>query len=191
MKKTVVALLIVCSFLSGCKEKNPYAPSNYLSDQQKQKVVHETIRYSARLAPMANHENKFDSTHNAYYDAVETEYDLRGWFPDGAGKNYFLMTRDARSITPMREGIGGVIRYDSNGNLIGYKEIFRTWKMSDSLLTIRGLELFDAMVKKKDLTPYTTKYRADQYIEFPDERFQYDSVLRRWHDRELDSLNLN
>jgi len=190
MNKYLLLLISLSAIIFACKESDPYSPAKYLSDRGAKKVIRETIRLSTKLPPGATHKNKYDTTFNAYYAQAEKEYDLRYWLPTDSC-SYFLMTRMARSITPMREGIGGKIKYDETGTLKAYEELFRTWKMSDSLLQIRGKELFEAMIKQKDLTPYTTKYRGDQYIEFPDERFFYDKKLQQWRDSELDSLNLN
>jgi hypothetical protein len=181
-------LFCFCLVLVSCKQ-DPYSPAQYLSDTGVKRVIRETIRYSTKLPPGATHENKFDPEFNQYYQLAEKEYDLRAWFPADTVV-YFLMTRQARSVTPMREGIGGKIKYGKDHRLVFYEEVFRTWKMPDSLLNIRGRELFKAMVEGKDLTPYTAKYRGDQYIEFPDDRFYFDKAELKWRDKIFDSLRV-
>jgi len=179
---------ITLLILSSCSVKDPYS-ADKLSDDEKLKFIRETVRYTAKLPPHATHQTKFDTAFNAYYKFAEKEYDVRGWFPTDS-ITYFLMTRQARSITPMREGIGGKMKYDENGQLIVYEEVFRTWKMPDSLLVKRGRELFEAMVKGKDLTIYTPKYSGDKYIEYPDTRFTFDKIERKWRDKVFDSLTV-
>ncbi len=60
------------------------------------------IQPSLRLN--ANHDNKFDKEFDWYYDRAISEYDLKAYYIGADSMNYFLMTRKARSINPMREG---------------------------------------------------------------------------------------
>ena len=178
-------------FLISCEKKDPYDPSNYLSPEEQTGMLWKTIRYSTQLAPTATHKTKFDTTFNWYYERAVNEYDIRAWYKNETGDQYFLMSRQARSITPMREAIGGKLRLDDQGNLTEYEEIFRTWKMPDEQMKPRALMLFDKMVKGESLEPYYPKNTGDQYIEFPDARFYFDKAARRWRDKDMDSLRLN
>jgi hypothetical protein len=136
---------------------------------------------------MANHENKFSQTFDSYYESLVPDHRLRHYYATDS-IDFFLITRQARSITPMREGIGGKIKIDSTGKIVVYEEVFRTWKMNADSLEVRGKKLFDIMVKGQDLSRYYSKYKRDQYIEYPDGRFYFDKKEKRWHDKELDSL---
>jgi len=113
------------------------------------------------------------------------------YYPVKDRADYFLFTRKARSIWPAREAIGGKVSFDKTGTLTEYEEVFRTWKMAEDSLNTRALELFDIMVKEKDLTRYRSEYKGDRYIEFPDDRFYFDKKDRQWHDIVMDSLMLN
>lgn len=183
-------LLFVVLVLGACKEKEkaPYDPANYLTPQAQQDMLWKTIRYSTKLAPHASHDTKFDTAYDWYYKRAVAEYDIRAWHKAENGDQYFLMTRQARSITPMRESIGGRLRLDERDSLAEYEEIFRTWKMPDSVLNKRYPLLFDKMVKGESLEPYYPKNAGDQYIEFPDGKYKFDKTIRRWTNAELDSL---
>jgi hypothetical protein len=98
------------------------------------------------------------------------------------------MTRKARSIWPAREAIGGSLKIDADNRLIDYTEVFRMWKMTEDTLNIRAFELFDLMVKGKDLTSYRSKYKGDRYIEFPDDKNSWNSSEKRWIYSALDSM---
>jgi hypothetical protein len=91
----------------------------------------------------------------------------------------------------MREAIGGKIKMDSNGNVVEYDELFRTWKMNADTVDLRGRRLFDIMVSGRDLSAYYTEHKRDQYIEYPDDRCYFDRIDKRWHDRALDSMQIN
>ena len=173
--------------LSSCTS-DPYDPRKFLTPEAQQKLIRETVYYSMKLAPNANHETKFDKEFDWYYDRAAKEVEITKYFIDEKSNHYFLMSRVARSITPMREGIGGKIRFDDSGKLNVYEEIFRTWKMESDSLKIRGAMLFDRMVKGKDLSLFYAKFQGDKYIEFPNERFSFDKKLRLWHDNAIDTL---
>jgi hypothetical protein len=183
-----IFVFILAPFLS-CTVKDKYDPAQYLSKQDQDSLVYQTLRYSAKLPPTATHENKFSHTFNSYYKSLMSDHELKHYYVSDT-INFFLITRQARSITPMREGIGGKIKIDTTGKIIVYEEVFRTWKMNIDSLETRGKNLFDIMVNGQDLSRYYSKYKRDQYIEYPDGRFYFDRVERRWHDRELDSLIL-
>ena len=183
-------LLFTLFLVQGCKNI-AHSPDHYFSKEQQVAIIKQSVRYSTQLAPGASHETKFNSEFDEYYDIATTEYDIRACFPEQDNGYYFLMTRKARSIWPAREAIGGKLKVDKDNKLLDYEEVFRTWKMTEDTLNTRAFELFDLMVKGKDLTLFKTKYKGDRYIEFPDDRFSFDKGTKRWRDNELDSLKIN
>jgi len=186
IKVQYVFLLIMV--LASCKKKAPYDPANFLTPQEQQDILWKTIRWSTKLPPGAKPETKFDTAFDWYYKRGVAEYDIRAWYRADNGDQYFLMTRKARSITPMRESIGGKLRLDDRDSLIEYDEVFRTWKMPDSVLNAKYPMLFEKMVKGESLEPYYPQNAGDQYIEFPDAHYRFDKATRRWRNREIDSL---
>ncbi len=182
---------LIAFFLISCYENNKaYDPSLYLSNQQQDSLIYKTVRYSAKLAPMATHETKFETQFDPYYKSLLQDYRIVHYWVNNDKTNFFFITRKARSIKPMWEGIGGKLIKDVKGDIGSYEEIFRTWKMANDSLKDRGYELFDAMINGKDLSSYYSDHQGDRYIEFPDHRFYFDKEERRWHDRVLDSLEL-
>ena len=100
--------------LSSCTN-DPYDPNKFLTPEAQQKLIRETVYYSMKLAPNANHETKFDKEFDWYYDRAANEVEVIKYYIDKNGSHYFLMSRVARSITPMREGIAGKLRFDDAG----------------------------------------------------------------------------
>jgi len=189
MKTSTRLYFIVTSIaLTSCNQQKKYAPDLYFTKEVQGSIIEQSVPYSAKLAPSATHENKFSPEFDEYYDKAAQETDFRQCFPDGDKSYFFLMTRKARSIWPAREAIGGKITIDENNKLADYEEIFRTWKMAEDSLNDRAFELFDLMVKKEDLTPYRSKYKGDQYIEFPDDRFYFNTKTKIWSDKLIDSI---
>jgi hypothetical protein len=187
MKQLLMALLFL--LIHACSPMEGNNPEKCFARPVLEKVIGQSVRYSSKLAPRATHQTKFDTTFNWYYDLAAKEYDMRACRPDKDSSYFFLMTRKARSIWPAREAIGGKLKLDKDQNLVDYHEEFRTWKMTEDSLNDRAFELFNLMVKGKDLTPYRSKFKGDRYIEFPDERSYWDKNERRWRDKFLiDSL---
>src|SRR5689334_21715712 len=91
----------------ACTQQDKYNPDLYFSKDVQTSLIKQSVRYSAKLAPSATHENKFNAEFNEYYDRAWLETDFRRSFPEDGKTYYFLMTRKARSIWPAREAIGG------------------------------------------------------------------------------------
>lgn len=184
----ILHLLLVIAILASCNNKD-YDPALYISKQEQDSLIYSVIRYSSKLPPNSNHQNKFESQFDEYYRAVAADYDIRAYYKDEKGTHYFLMTRPARSITPMRESIGCKMVYGPDKEIREYEEVFRTWKMPEDQLNEKFPMLFDKMVRGESLEKYYPKNAGDQYIEFPDGRFYFDKKERKWRDHMIDSLN--
>src|SRR4051794_20866231 len=177
--------LLICFSILVCACSQSGNPDTLLSKAEQAMIISQSVRYSSKLAPQASHLTKFDTAFNWYYDLAAKEYDLRACRRDKDSGYFFLMTRKARSIWPAREAIGGKLKVGKNGHLVDYYEEFRTWKMTEDSLNDRAIELFNLMVKGKDLTPYHSKFKGDRYIEFPDDRSYWDKNEKRWRDKFL------
>jgi hypothetical protein len=186
--KSLPSVALIALF--ACNSGNKYSPDKYLSKEEQASLIQQSVHYSAKLAPQATHETKFNGEFDWYYDVAAKEYDLRELYPADDNSYYFLMTRQARSIWPAREAIGGKLIVNKNNNLVDYDESFRTWKMTEDSLNERAFFLFDLMVKGEDLNPYRSKFKGDRYIEFPDDRYYYNTTENKWKDRIADSLNI-
>ena len=181
-------MIIASLFLAGCKET--YKPGEYLSKAGQDSLIYNVVRYAAKRPPNSTQLTKFDAKFDPYYRAVANEYDIRAYYIGEDSIHYFLMTRPARSITPMRESIGCKLKYDHHNKIEEYEEVFRTWKLPEQLMDERYPVLFDKMVNGESLEPYYSKNKGDQYIEFPDDRFYFDKKERKWCDRVMDSLKV-
>jgi len=185
-KPTLFFLILACTF--QCSKSDSSQPERFFSKDQQTAIIRQSVLYSVKLPPQATHETKFNHEFDWFYDLATQEYDIRALKMAPDSSYFFLMTRKARSIWPAREAIGGKLKLDAHLKLRGYEEVFRTWKMTEDTLNSRAFELFDLMVKGKDLTPFQSKYKGDRYIEFPDDRYYFDRQSRRWRDHDFDSL---
>ena len=193
IKRVYPGLLAVLMIMGGCfQKKNRYAPEECLSVEAQEKFLQTMMRYASKLPPEATHETKFNDEFKWYYDKAVKEAQI--WFcsfDEGDSTYNLFVARQARSITPMREGVAVKVKFDRRGGFKEYEEVFRTWKMPEDTLKKRGLFLFKTMVNGGDLKLYYSKFQQDRFIEFPDDRFYFDHAQRKWRDKVFDSLRIN
>lgn len=190
--KTINFYILIFILLLSCNKEQPeFQVSNYLSLQEQNEILSKIVRYSEKPAPGADHTTKFNSEFSDYYDLALDENKFLAYYVDNDSTHYFLIARKARSVTPMKEGIAGKLKLDDKRNFAYYEEVFRTWKMPEDSLNHKGIELFRIMKEGGDLSKYGPKYKADRYIEFPDNRFHFDIKNRRWRDNLFDSLQVS
>jgi hypothetical protein len=177
---SLIVAVIALALLHACKN-DPYDPSHELSKEEQAKLLRKMVYYSTKLPPNGSDSTKFDSKFDWYYDRAAAESSLLKWYatPDPT-QWYFLVSRMARSLTPMQEGIAGKVKLTADGNIADYEEVFRVWKMPADTLQKRGSMLFDRMVHGKDLTLFYPKYQADRYIELPTEGYYFDKKSKHW-----------
>jgi hypothetical protein len=172
----VLIVLICCS----CHSKKDYSPDTYLSVKEKDKVLQAIIRYMGKASENVNATDRFDSQYDAYYLDIASRHRFDQYYIDPDGVHYFLISRPAPSLYEKRVAIGGKLKLNEQGELVEYEEIFRTWKMKEEDVKVKGPFLFNLMVNKKDLSPYYRVNSTEEFIEFPDEHNYYDKSDRTW-----------
>lgn len=182
MMKRLLFVVFAALALLGCSGKKDFTPAAYLTPQQQDQNMWKIIRYLAKppegLLPMEIFYPQYDS----FYRAAQSLHRLDAYYIDG-DVHYFLVSRRAPSIKDKRVATGGRMKFDEQGNLTEYEEVFRTWKMEDEVLKKKSLFLFDILVRGGDLTRYYTANNSEEYIEFPDERTYFDVQSRTWRTR--------
>ncbi len=161
-----------------------YHPEKHFTDAASvDSFLYRIARYVAPLVKQASHENKFDSRFDELYLHGVKALRLEAYHAASDGYQYFLVSRIAPSVKEKRVATGGRLKLDgATGDIVGYEEIFRTWKMEEPVFTSRTALLFEKMVSGEDLSPYYTVNTGDSslYIEFPDEHTIYDKQQRVW-----------
>ena len=177
--KIYSALLIVLT-IQSCHSKKDYHPESHLSIKEKDQVLQSIIRYMGKPPENTSGQDRFTAKHNDYYLDLASRHRFEQYYIDNDGTHYFLISRPAPSLYEKRVAIGGKLKINEKGELTEYEETFRTWKMKEEDLKIRGPFLFDLMVNKKDLSPYYRINSIIEYIEFPDEHNNYNTADRSW-----------
>lgn len=175
-------IVFVCLVLMSCSKG--YTPSEHLSAKEQDELMWKIIRYLAKPPEGLTKPERFYKGYDPYYQEQQARYRLDSYYMDD-NTHYFLVSRIAPSIHEKRVATGGVAKFDENGKLIEYEEVFRTWKMKDADLKVKAGKLFDLMVKGESLEKYQTKFTApEEYIEFPDDINYFDKSEREWKQRQ-------
>jgi hypothetical protein len=164
----------------SCQETSTYNPDEYLQSVQKDQFLYNIGRYIAKLPNQVSHNQKFDKKYDGYYQEEMKKYKIQHYFISADSTHYFLVTRPAPSLYEKRVAIGGLIRFDNEGKIATYEEVFRTWKMKEEELRKKGQLLFTSMVEKGNVDQYLADTTEDEWVEFPDERNYFDKASKRW-----------
>jgi hypothetical protein len=189
MRIAYYVFLSLLVFSVGCEKKKNYEPNNCFSPDEQKQILNIMMHYASRLAPQATHETKFEKQFDWYYDRAEAEARIVYCSFNEQDSVYNLFVgRKARSITPMEEGIAVRLKLNADKSFKEYEEVFRMWKMPVDSMNKKGKFLFQTMLDGGDLTLYYSKFRKDEFIEFPDDRFKFDKESRRWNDVVMDTV---
>lgn len=169
---------------ASCTTKNDYNPSDGLTPREKDAVLTSIIRYVAKSPDGVTDADKFDPKHDKYYQEKMKETRFEKYHATDE-YYYFLVTQIAPSFVEKRHATGGKFKLNEKGEITYYEEVFRTWKMVPDTLKRRSSILFDKMVQGESLEPYQTKNsKGVEFIEFPDDRVQYNPESRTWQTKE-------
>lgn len=186
MFRLLVISLTVFLILSSCKQDSKVVlieAQETISSDSIELIKYKIIRYLGKLPGKADHTTKFDTTFDSHYEKLARQHDLIYFIPNKNNKNTinFLITRIAPSLHKKKVAIGGEVRFDDSGQVVFYKEEFRTWKMLIPELKEKYDLLFTMYLQGNDLTPYYTENsNGIEYIEFPNEHVSFDTLQRRW-----------
>lgn len=170
---------IVFAFAAVSCQKG-YSPSDWLTPQEETDSKWKVIRYISRPPDNVTFQERFYNGYDPYYQQQMSLHRLDAYYVEG-NKHYFLISRTAPSLIEKRVATGGSMVLDDKGEITEYEEVFRTWKMIDSLQIRKSIFLFDKMVKGESLEPYLTKNSTpEEYIEFPDDNVYFDKSARVW-----------
>lgn len=161
-----------------------YNPADHLSEKEKYDFMWKFIRYIGRAPEGLTFDERFYKAYDSYYQEQMGLHRLDAYYEQD-GYRYFLISRRAPSIQDKRVTTGGRVKFDREGKIAEYEEVFRTWKMLEPDLAKKGVMLFDKMVKGEPLEKYYTKNSwPEEYIEFPDDVTYFDKANRRWLQRQ-------
>ena len=179
MIRTILPILLLVSvFIFSCQSKG-YDPKEYLSAKQQDAIMTTIIRYAGRAPEGATISEIFSPSFDKHYSEQQSLHQMDAFYIKG-DTCYFLISRRAPSLKEKRVANGGKFVLGDKGELLYYKEVFRTFKMEPDDLSAKSLFLFKRMVKKEDLEIFERIKSQEEYIEFPDQSNYYDDQERTW-----------
>jgi hypothetical protein len=170
--------LLFVIIVSSCNKKG-YDPNEHLTLKQQDAVLWSLIRYVARQPEGLTFPERFYKGYDKYYREQQALHKLDAFYIKG-DTCFFMVSRRAPSLVEKRVANAGKFVLTEKGELMYYKEVFRTFKMKPDELHKKSLFLFDRMVKNEDLSIFERSKSQEEYIEFPDERNYFDDKERVW-----------
>ncbi|MCH8557228.1 MAG: hypothetical protein LAT84_05380 [Balneolia bacterium] len=180
-------LLITLVFFAACSSAQKDTPSldiqaeSQLSPDERYQLIDQIIRYAGRMPSEATvltrHESRFDDA----YAQIASRHRLDFYHRTEEGREFLLISRDARSLHQRRVATGIEMQRDTTGRITHYNEHFRTWAMDPQELETKSDKLFRVMASGSDLSPwYPENSGTEEYIEFPNEWSRFDQDQRVW-----------
>ncbi len=181
MRKSLIYFIVLLGLFVACKTNSlKYLPNEQLSEAQQAYLANYVIRYIGKLPAKANHQNKFDSSFNNYYNQLAKQHTLL-YLHKKDSVIYFAYYRQAPSLHLKYVTIAGTVVQSANGQFTNVQEAFRTWKMPLEQMKEISAKLFDEWVNGKDLSKYYPENSGDAFvIEFPSEKVMYNDSLHIW-----------
>lgn len=177
-----ISLMVVTLLFTACKDKSvSYSPAGILSDTEGAAFKYSIARYVGRLPKYATEDTKFELKFDNDYQMTASKIKLDKYYVGSNDTIYFETRQIAPSLHRKKTATGGRLVKSKAGEIVYYEEVYRTWKMTDSLLDVRTPAFFEGMISGQDLTKYYTEnINSDTYIEFPNKFVIFDVKLRKW-----------
>lgn len=175
---SALSVILVATVLFACSKG--YDPNEWLTPQEQYDNMWKAVRYFGRAPENLTMQERFYNGYDNHYKEQMKAHRIDAYYIDG-NTHYLLVSRMAPSLTEKRVAIAIKMTLDNKDEVSDYEEVFRTWKMPDTLQVRRSIMLFDKMVKGESLDPYLIKNsEPEEYIEFPDETTYFDKTERIW-----------
>lgn len=172
---------ILCTVVLFACNNTDVNPNSTLSFKEQETFKYEVARYINHLPKFATEQTKFDAQFDSDYRFKAQKSSLDKYFIGKGDTVYFEISKIAPSMQIKKIATAGKLVRNAQGNIIYYKEVYRTWKMDEEELKTKTSTLFQKMLQGNDLSPYYTQNSGkDLFIEFPDEHTTYDVAQRIW-----------
>jgi hypothetical protein len=178
MKTYFFIIILLITF--SCQKDIASSPSDYLSKDEIVNFKINIVRYFEGLPKNVDHNKKWDTIYNDYYNQKAAASDLLHYYKNDDGFIYFAVAKIAPSMILKKNATIGKLKME-NDSIVYYEEIARTWKMEVPELKEKTKILFDKIVNGKDVSEYYTKNSDPEFwIEFPDDQTFYNTKERKW-----------
>lgn len=178
MKTYFFIIILLITF--SCQKDIASSPIDSLSNDEIANFKTNIVRYFESLPKNVDHNKKWDTIYNDYYNQKAVASDLLHYYKNDDGFIYFAVAKIAPSMKLKKVATIGKLKFEKD-SIVYYEEMARTWKMEVPELKEKTKILFDKIVQDKDVSQYYTKNSDPEFwIEFPDDMTYFDVKLRQW-----------
>jgi len=148
-----------------------------LNPQEQDSLLTDLATFITRKPATAQTISKFDAQFRSFYIKKRGELEFL-YASKIEGKVHFYVLREARDANGAQQrGVGGVYRYDDQGNLVDFEELFNTRILPKNELERIGLTYMKVHNDEKLLTEFIANKTN---IEWPDGRLFYSKEKHEW-----------
>ena len=155
---------------------NPYDINLHIDGDLQDTLLVNVVTYMGPKHRYADNLTRHQSHFRKYYIEMARDYTFHKYFIDQNDIHYFYVIRPARHPIGNRRAVGGKMKLDKDMNIFDYEEIFVTHVLDEDTLKKYASGFFDSMIEGN----YQELNHSNKFIEWPDDRLQYDFVKKEW-----------
>jgi hypothetical protein len=175
--KQILVILFIAISMFSCKTEEKYSPLNIYSEAKIDSIKLELVTIMGRRPNNVDKETSRSPEFLQYYIDLSGKYDLL-YLTGQNDTNFFYMIRPARNHAGnVNRAVGGYYLIVEDDSITDFTEVFNTTIMPVEELKLKGLELFESMVRNGDIDEY---FQDRQLIEWPSSRSVYDKTINEW-----------
>lgn len=178
----LVLLIFVVAFAlnsTSCKnEKQKFNIGNFYSQSEQDTLMANIITHIYKVPKGADPKRKHDLEYRSLYVKQIPQFEFVYFHiePEDSLHTFYLI-RPARNEKGYKRGVLGKFKVDQDYKLIEFEETAVTPMMPREEILEKGKYLWEDMMYYKNVDRY---FLNKQFVEFPDERTQYDKFKHEW-----------
>lgn len=182
MKKYLLVTIVPLYFFLaiGCK-REVQNPDNYFTQNEKAELLVQFTTFIYKLPPKATLETRSSPLFKSYYTKSASLFTWE-YHQVKLDTHYFYLIRPAGNDPKYVRGVGGKFTLKPNSlEIEHFEEIFNTPRLQREEVKEKGTFLFKQLVKTGNVNHLL---EMKHYIEWPDNRLNYDRKSHSWVVRE-------
>lgn len=169
----VIALALA---LWGCGRSDE--PSRNFTADQQQVLLQQMVTYMYKLPSNATVHNRFMPQFNSYYKKSTSLFSWDSYHAESDTSGYFLVIRPVGNDPKTKRSVGGYMSFDPKTmKIITFREEFNSPRLVPEEASVRGRFVLRELIEKGHIDHLVS---MKHYIEWPDERLQYDKKAHQW-----------
>jgi hypothetical protein len=183
MKIQTILLMPAVIFLFSCAKKDPFDVNQYYAKPAQDSILTQVVAHLLIVSEKVPARERLSSRYHGFYSKEARNYSIGKYFiSERDSTHYFYVVRPTTYSNGKKRGVGGKLKIDKDLHITSLEEVFVTPLLSDEEVKIKGDFLFPELVKGN-----IDKFlKMKTYVEWPDERTEYDTSRHEWRINERD-----